>query len=109
MAESQFFDLKPCPFCGGKAEFGKNQRTDNSGKGFYFVQCLECHARATNIGGTSFDTEEKAVKAWNSRVNDDALSLVTHRLNASREHLEGYREAMLDVVKAFIGELKNAD
>lgn len=106
MADEKFFDLKPCPFCGGKADFGKNQRADESGKGFYFVQCLECHARATNICGTSFETEEKAVKAWNSRVNDEALSFVTRRLNASQEHLEGYREAILDAVPDIVKERK---
>ena len=53
-------DLKPCPFCGGRAElFG----TKNSG--IFYVKCLEC-----DVDG-NFDTPEEARAAWNRRISND--------------------------------------
>ena len=52
--------LKPCPFCGGRAElFG----TKNSG--IFYVKCLEC-----DVDG-NFDTPEEARAAWNRRISND--------------------------------------
>lgn len=53
-------ELKPCPFCGGEAEFGGNDCTG------YFVECLTC---GTNdpLPNLSFSMEEVAA-AWNHRA-----------------------------------------
>ena len=50
--------LKPCPFCGGDAEITKWHEG-------YFVECKE-----QRCGGTigAYKTEEKAIEAWNTRV-----------------------------------------
>ena len=48
--------LKPCPFCGGKAElFGTETN------GIFYVRCLEC-----DVDG-NFDTPGEARAAWNRR------------------------------------------
>lgn len=52
--------LKPCPFCGGNAEYGKE--TDEFGVGRHYVGCgcIEgCFA--------SGSTKEEAIKTWNNR------------------------------------------
>jgi Lar family restriction alleviation protein len=52
-------ELKPCPFCGGRAEFNKTF-VEGSTKGW--VQCTHC--------GVHFITKEsdEVIAAWNMRV-----------------------------------------
>ena len=51
-------ELKPCPFCGGKAE-------RCYGLGEHWVKCSCCDA---SIRMNSF--KENAIEDWNRRVND---------------------------------------
>lgn len=56
-------ELKPCPFCGGKAEI-----YDGITFGFqrqYEPRCVKCECA---IG--LYDTEEQAAEAWNRRVDN---------------------------------------
>ena len=48
-------ELKPCPFCGGKAEL-KNDLQDR-------VVCTDCRAN-----GPYFLTSNDAIEAWNTRA-----------------------------------------
>lgn len=78
-------DLKPCPFCGGKADF------NNDGERWDQVICGGCGCR-----GTEYPNDRvKAAWAWNRRVvpdepqgagmsRDDAQSLVFDLLDAAR-------------------------
>lgn len=62
--------LKPCPFCGAKAEV-----ISRFGQDVYRVECTECSAvmgsRNKEVFGSGkqlyFDSEEKAITAWNKR------------------------------------------
>ena len=50
-------ELKPCPFCGGRAKMYN--------WGVWGVRCTDCGA------GSDWDIEEhKAIEAWNRRVED---------------------------------------
>ena len=53
-------ELKPCPFCGGKAEFAYLK-----GSGMQAVRCQKCRARTWSC----YDTEDEAAAAWNNRHN----------------------------------------
>lgn len=59
-------ELKPCPFCGGKAELIRwsiwegSEITD-------FVQCTECTADGKHF----HDEPDKAIAAWNRRTDDE--------------------------------------
>ena len=58
-------NLKPCPFCGGKAivEIGTKSK---------IVFCIRCKARTNRFAEYNEEkNEEKAVEAWNRRVNDE--------------------------------------
>ena len=50
-------ELKPCPFCGGKAII------DGCDETLWIVICKKCDA---SIGYK--ETEQEAIEAWNSRV-----------------------------------------
>lgn len=50
--------LKPCPFCGGKAEFSEDEFFCR-----YSVVCTECGAETNTYG-----VEQNAIDAWNNRV-----------------------------------------
>lgn len=69
-------DLKPCPFCGGKAAIGHEKDFDGFGE-FYFVQCTESGCRAKS--GEKFTSEVCPIfmgevrDLWNNRPHENKL------------------------------------
>lgn len=55
-------ELKPCPFCGGKAKTQSFYRDHR-------VYCRTCNASTMCY----YETKEKAIAAWNRRVGDDLM------------------------------------
>ena len=53
-------ELKPCPFCGGEAVFGRRIYCAE-------VYCSKCHA---TIGRVGLDA---AIEAWNRRAENEEL------------------------------------
>ncbi len=70
-------ELKPCPFCGGEAEYM------NYGPEGQMIRCSECCAILDK------DTKEQAIAAWNLRAAPETVSLegVETYLKARREEL----------------------
>ena len=65
-------ELKPCPFCGGKALLSH----DYEGTGASYVRCQKCGLESI-IFIRAFDTasDDRAAEFWNRRVDNDlALS-----------------------------------
>ena len=58
-------ELKPCPFCGGKARVHEVE-TRTSSIGGYFVMCTKCLTSSDN-----YSSSEIAAEYWNRRVNDE--------------------------------------
>ena len=56
-------ELKPCPFCGGKANLAQTVRT-----GFWYIICRNC-----DIATLQYSSAEKARRVWNRRANDDSI------------------------------------
>lgn len=54
--------LKPCPFCGGKAEVLINEYSDSSKE--YLVACTECDGMVERWR----KTEKEAIEQWNRRT-----------------------------------------
>ena len=50
-------ELKPCPFCGGKAEMKSYTR--------FWVACDDCLSETS-----TYSTKEEAIEAWNRRAKD---------------------------------------
>ena len=65
-------ELKPCPFCGGKALLSH----DHAGIGASYIRCEKCGLESIRfIRSFEIARDDRAVEYWNRRVNDDlALS-----------------------------------
>jgi Lar family restriction alleviation protein len=50
-------DLKPCPFCGGRATL--------EGRGYYWGECNSCGAMTRGS-----EDKQKAIEEWNRRAED---------------------------------------
>ncbi len=67
--------LKPCPFCGGKAELKQDTRYPRSGKyedkavKAYEVICPNHDCVIYNADNTYFLSKKAAVEVWNSRAS----------------------------------------
>ena len=75
--------LKPCPFCGKKAEFRTNT-TGTNGENFKYrfnIRCRNCGMNSSHIYGVEItfrngdfviieDERDKAVEEWNRRAED---------------------------------------
>ena len=59
--------LKPCPFCGGKADEFTLLKNDVRIR--YVIQCENQCSSTYPV-----DSEEEAIKAWNKRVNEQTRS-----------------------------------
>jgi len=66
------FELKPCPFCGGNAEY---DICDGKYVWYVYVKCVCCGARV--LGGTDISETPRKSKAayhayckWNLRINE---------------------------------------
>lgn len=65
-------ELKPCPFCNGKAELTTRLGT---GEPIYYISCTKCKALmgesrkiiSTLKGKLYFDNKEDVINAWNKR------------------------------------------
>ena len=56
-------ELKPCPFCGGKAFLSAAGWKCKDGKDRYEVRCARCWTRC----GVKALPEAQAIEAWNTR------------------------------------------
>ena len=64
-------DLKPCPFCGGKAIYGICETSEKKFPFAGFVKCIHCGVKTPkqyNIDEQS--AKEDAIKLWNRRTSD---------------------------------------
>lgn len=60
--------LKPCPFCGGKAEL-ENSMRENCSR----IKCTKCRVKTEAfIKSFKYSSDQLAAEAWNRRVNDAA-------------------------------------
>lgn len=61
-------ELKPCPFCGGKAKLS-NYISETEPRVMFWVDCTLCRV-GTRIS-IGEDHREEPIAAWNRRVNDE--------------------------------------
>lgn len=65
-------DLKPCPFCGGKAQLDHNQGGILTRS---YVRCNSCGCKTWEFTiSTEESSDMEAIEAWNRRVGDGRLN-----------------------------------
>ena len=70
MSEIKQIELKPCPFCGGKAKFHEERGTFDVDGGklltvHYEVYCSRCFAQTSSIAGGD---KNMVIELWNRRA-----------------------------------------
>ena len=79
-------ELKPCPFCGGKAHFGENHD-------YHTICCNDCWY---NIGAS--ENKNTVIKHWNTRPIEDGLTEEIDRLRKTYANKAELVEALISVV-----------
>ena len=68
------FELKPCPFCGGAAEFWRENESIGHGSiaPLCYVKCSKCEARTKSYDKIRHgdNAEYLSTKAWNKRIKE---------------------------------------
>ncbi len=66
MAKTDPVKLRPCPFCGGKAEL----HSAFDGDEYAVVKCTKCDAKGAEMWMHDYSQQQDAdaVKAWNERT-----------------------------------------
>jgi hypothetical protein len=69
MDETQMEELKPCPFCGGKAHLIQTECLSN-GVVLHHVYHSDPRCPLNPVCTKNMDTPEEAIEAWNRRAED---------------------------------------
>lgn len=60
-------DLKPCPFCWGKAELDRTYYDE----AITFAQCPNCQAGIPAMAPSREEADRLAIAAWNRRAGEE--------------------------------------
>lgn len=62
-------NLKPCPFCGYRAEI---EHTFIFGNDYSLVRCVKCRVKTEPIMKSfTYSSDERAAEAWNRRADNE--------------------------------------
>lgn len=66
-------ELKPCPFCGGKAKTHTGITLNVPKRSLAYCYCTQCQARSTHYEDKKQDGTflKEAIAAWNRRATDE--------------------------------------
>ena len=85
-------DLKPCPFCGGEADYNEGKTGDDTPWNYY--ACSVCEAMQPYVSSaeqsahdTSFNQALDA-EAWNTRVDSPEITALRERVKVLEEALK---------------------
>lgn len=99
-------ELKPCPFCGGRAVVEHSYRWGRS----YRVRCRNKRGQCPVCPKTPYDymTEELAVDAWNRRAEQCETANVIDRASYEEGYADGFdrgEEAVIQQVDGIVGDM----
>jgi Lar family restriction alleviation protein len=78
--------LKPCPFCGGAAQFQSIPNEDgNPQAGGEYVECSQCQSCTNLVFPLMDDVKRELAGRWNRRAEQSELALAEARRKALEE------------------------
>jgi Lar family restriction alleviation protein len=88
-------ELKPCPFCGGEADFNIGEQ--GNGLPWHYIECSECSACGPNIeyAAHNIAVKECLAEAWNTRA-DLCDPMQDERVKALVEAVKGMPQDWYD-------------
>jgi len=97
-------ELKPCPFCGGDAEYHSDKGP--TGEVYAWVGCNQCDAMSVHCDVRSMQPEEThPIDAWNTRASDAEITRLTEALRAAEER---ERDAVMSAYCAGATDVHNS-
>lgn len=86
-------DLKPCPFCGGKAELQTSPMIGHDGE-WIAILCdgVECRVSPEILSCGDADLKAEVITAWNTRATDATIEAQTAEIARLREALTYYAD-----------------
>lgn len=84
-------ELKPCPFCGGKANAHTYNRPDNWVAKCATEECLVSPSTKSGFGVDGYETKAEAIAAWNTRAADTENAALLNRLAEVECKAQKYR------------------
>lgn len=108
--------IKPCPFCGGKAELDAYECTTTISEPFYLARvfCTACFARGvgferkiTNLADVKALCESDAIEFWNRRAKDrrmvdadDLIALIKEEIRKKGKNFDTDAEHVINFIEA---------
>jgi Lar family restriction alleviation protein len=81
--------LKPCPFCGGAAQFQSIPNEDgNPQAGGEYVECSQCQSCTNLVFPLMDDVKRELAGRWNRRAEQSELALAEARRKVLEEALK---------------------
>jgi Lar family restriction alleviation protein len=98
-------ELKPCPFCGGKAEIQQFANPQN----YYCVRCTDCGCstdgyRRSKTESTEAENKAANAAAWNRRTEPENVEEVSRRYQAECNYDHAVEDR--DALRAELEQLK---
>ena len=59
-------DLKPCPFCGGNAEWCIGKNAD--GSDWHYIACADCECLGPYVSSDTITSRDTTLRLWNTRT-----------------------------------------
>lgn len=99
-------ELKPCPFCGGEAEYHSDKGP--TGEVYAWVGCNQCDAMSGHCDVRSMQPEEThPIEAWNTRASDAEIARLTKALKtqaAAVRTLQANEQTEINILRAKVRE-----
>ena len=95
--------IKPCPFCGGKADVLERYRKGTPNRKMFWVECTSCGISQAHHDLSGYRTPNKAVERWNRRFELDDIIAEIESARSKDKLCEYPYVRCINIIKKAIG------